>query len=160
MKQFFISSLTSSPFPLSLDAFRFIISCPTLECLDLSCCRTVVDANNNVAGLCSPSVHIRSLPLMTQDIFSISRESSNLVKLLLPDVCTVKIGTVAKCFPLPSVAVVSLTRTLRVGDIVQLHRVARDVRGSDPHLWCSVKVSNIPWYSSLATFLKALYCGS
>ena len=100
-------------------------ACSKLRRLDLSRCRTALDANNTIFGVCAVS-----------DVHSYAR-SSLLTLLLLPVGCAVRLGKIHQTFPKTSVAVVNLNRSLALGDVVELRRVEQtDFQAN--HEWRSV----------------------
>ena len=100
-------------------------ACTKLQKLDLSRCRTALDANNTIPGVCSVS-----------DVHAFAR-SSELTQLMLPVVCAIRLGKIHHTFPKTSVAVVNLSLPLALGDIVELRRLEQtDFQVS--HEWRSV----------------------
>eukprot|EP00047_Mylnosiga_fluctuans_P010203 m.15163 g.15163 ORF g.15163 m.15163 type:complete len:264 (-) comp3003_c0_seq2:763-1554(-) len=116
----------SSPFPLPKSALALLAGIPALTAIDLRKCRTVVDANNMIPSLCD-----------ALDIYNWAGSLSTLRELLLPPVCAIRVGSIAKCFPRVNVAVVAVTRPVRLGDVIQLRRVAHDLTGGGAHEWRS-----------------------
>ena len=74
-----------------------------------------------------------------QDIFNFAQQA-NIGCLRVPDVCSVRVGTVMHAFVQAGVAVVEVSKSVRVGDVLQLRRVAHDVGKGKPHEWRSEKV--------------------
>lgn len=100
------------PAPLSKAALEAVGQMPSLQTLDLQGCRTVVDSNNSVAGLCTAE-DILDLHLRTR-----------LERLVLPPVCAVEVGVCTQSFKKSRVTVVQLplSRTLRLGDQIVFRR--------------------------------------
>eukprot|EP00037_Helgoeca_nana_P007556 m.68728 g.68728 ORF g.68728 m.68728 type:complete len:318 (-) comp18343_c0_seq3:109-1062(-) len=98
-----------------------------LRHVDLTGCR-VKDTNNSATGLCSG-----------RDLFTWCQTRPTLVRVAVPALAAVEIGVVAKVYPKANVAVVTLSQRVRLGDVLEMRRVAHSFAADSKHHWASTK---------------------